>query len=45
MPILQLLSGNEDLLSVVDDENGFDLMQHAIIADRKFLFLFFSVCP
>lgn len=34
-PILDLLPRDEDVLSVMDSVDGFDILQHAILADRK----------
>ncbi|XP_076444801.1 uncharacterized protein LOC143282850 isoform X1 [Babylonia areolata] len=34
-PILDLLPREEDVLSVVDPVDGFDILQHAVIAGRK----------
>ncbi|KAL8559460.1 hypothetical protein ACOMHN_037124 [Nucella lapillus] len=34
-PILDQLPRDEDVLSVVDSVDGFDVLQHAILADRK----------
>ena len=33
--ILDLLPSQEDLLSITDAEDGFDVLQHAVMADRK----------
>ncbi|KAK7108264.1 serine/threonine-protein phosphatase 6 regulatory ankyrin repeat subunit B-like [Littorina saxatilis] len=35
MPLLDLIPSDEDVLSVTDAEDGFDVLQHAVMADCK----------